>query len=135
MPSRAQGPSLIRLVPPEGLCCVWVTASDVLCEGPMVSAASGRSDSVAHQNGLPQIPRESPNPSRLALLAEAVVRSAKDPYPRYREDEKWLVWGRGRRGRLVQVVFVLDPDDSIFIIHARLLTDSEARRYRKRSKR
>lgn len=66
--------------------------------------------------------------------AEGVVRSAKDPYPRYREDGKWLVWGRGQGGRLVQVVFVLDPDDSIFIIHARLLTARETRRYRKRSR-
>lgn len=64
--------------------------------------------------------------------AELVVRHARSPYPRYREDGKWLVWGRGLGGRLLQVIFVIDDDDSIFIIHARPLTDKEKRDYRKR---
>ena len=63
---------------------------------------------------------------------EMVVRHAKSPYPRYREDGKWLVWGRGPGGRLIQVIFVIDDDGSIFVIHARSLTDREKRRYRKR---
>ena len=62
---------------------------------------------------------------------ELVVQQAKNPYPRYREDGKWLVWGPGLGGRLLQVIFVIDDEDSIFIIHARLLTDKEKRRYRK----
>ncbi len=64
--------------------------------------------------------------------AEMVVRHAKNPYPRYREDGKWLVWGRGHGGRPLQVVFVIDDEDSIFIIHARPLTDKEKKHYRKR---
>jgi uncharacterized DUF497 family protein len=32
----------------------------------------------------------------------------------------------------LQVVFVIDEDNSIFIIHARPLTDKEKKRYRKR---
>jgi uncharacterized DUF497 family protein len=64
--------------------------------------------------------------------AELVVRNAKRPYPRYRDDGKWLAWGRGRGGRLLQVVFVIDEHDSIFIIHARPLTEKEKKRYRKR---
>ena len=64
--------------------------------------------------------------------AEMVVRNAKSPYPRYREDGKWLVWGRGLGGRLIQVIFVIDDDDCIFVIHARSLTDREKRRFRKR---
>src|SRR5579883_1311119 len=44
--------------------------------------------------------------------AEQVVRGASRPYPRKIEPDKWLVWGRGRGGRLVQVVFVLDDEES-----------------------
>ena len=66
--------------------------------------------------------------------AEVVVRGARSPYPCYRYDGKWLVWGRGRGGRLLQVVFVIDEDGTLFVIHARPLTDKEKRRYRKRSR-
>jgi hypothetical protein len=31
-------------------------------------------------------------------------------------------------------VFVIDPDDSIFVIHARPLTEREKRRYRRRAR-
>jgi len=64
--------------------------------------------------------------------AEAVVRRAVRPYPRKLDDDKWLVWGQGRGGRFLQVIFVLDEDESVFVIHARLLTDREKRRYRRR---
>jgi uncharacterized DUF497 family protein len=63
--------------------------------------------------------------------AEAVVRGPKQPYPRRIEEDKWLVLGRGRGGRLLQVVFVLDDDESIYVIHARPLTDREKRRLRR----
>ena len=65
--------------------------------------------------------------------AESVVESAASRYPLHREDDKWLVWGRGRGGRLLQVVFVIDDDDSVYVIHARPLTDREKRRYRRQS--
>ncbi len=64
--------------------------------------------------------------------AEAVVRRAVQPYPRKLDDDKWLVWGQGRGGRFLQVIFVLDEDESVFIIHARPLTAREKRRYRRR---
>jgi uncharacterized protein len=63
--------------------------------------------------------------------AEAVVQSARAPFPRRVADDKWLVWGRARGERLLQVVFVLDTDDSVFVIHARELSDREKRRYRR----
>jgi uncharacterized DUF497 family protein len=63
--------------------------------------------------------------------AEAVVRNARKPYPRYHADEKWLVRGRGSGGRLLQVIFVVDEDDKIFVIHSRPLTDKEKRKFRK----
>jgi len=58
----------------------------------------------------------------------------RPPYPKKIDDDKWLVWGRGRGGRFLQVIFVLDPDDTVFVIHARPLTDNEKRRYRKRTR-
>lgn len=60
--------------------------------------------------------------------AEHVVEGATNPYPRYRKDGKFLVWGSTSGGRLVQVVYVLGEDDRVFVIHARPLTDSEKRR-------
>ena len=64
--------------------------------------------------------------------AESVVRNARPPYPLHREDDKWLVWGRGRGGRFLQVVFVIDEGDSIYVIHGRPLTDGEERRLRRK---
>jgi uncharacterized DUF497 family protein len=66
--------------------------------------------------------------------AETVVRAARNPFPRKIEEDKWLVWGQGRGGRFLQVIFVLDEDDRIFVIHARPLTDREKRRHRRRRK-
>jgi uncharacterized DUF497 family protein len=63
--------------------------------------------------------------------AEDVVANAAPPFPLSRSDDKWLVWGRGRGDRLLQVVFLLDEDDTVFIIHARPLTEGEKRRFRR----
>jgi len=67
--------------------------------------------------------------------AETIIRQARRPFPRKIGDDKWLVIGRGSGGRLLQVVYVPDPEGSIFIIHARPLTETEKRRYRRRWKR
>ncbi len=64
--------------------------------------------------------------------AETVVENARHPYPLRGEDDKWLVWGRGRGGRLLQVVFLIDAAEDIYIIHARPLTSHEKRAYRRR---
>ena len=64
--------------------------------------------------------------------AEQVVESARRPYPLRKADDKWLVWGQTAGGRLVQVVFLLDEDDTVYVIHARPLTDREKRRFRRR---
>ncbi len=64
--------------------------------------------------------------------AEAIVGAAKRPFPRKIDDDKWLVWGRGSGGRLLQAVFVIDDDDSVFVIHARPLSEREKRRFRRR---
>ena len=49
--------------------------------------------------------------------AEEVVEGARSPFPLVKDDEKFLVWGATSAGRRLQVVFVIDPDDSIFVIH------------------
>jgi uncharacterized DUF497 family protein len=68
------------------------------------------------------------------LEAEYVVCRARRPYPQAREDDKWRVVGRGRGGRWLQVIFIFDPEDVVFVIHARPLTDREKRRERKRDR-
>ena len=64
--------------------------------------------------------------------AEWVVKHAGPPYPERRDEDKWRVAGRGRGGRWLQVVFVFDPDDTVYVIHARPLRDHEKRRARRR---
>lgn len=64
--------------------------------------------------------------------AEQIVMAARQPYPLGRPDDKWLVWGRTSSGRALQVVFVLDDDDTIYVIHSRDLTTREKQRYRRR---
>jgi uncharacterized DUF497 family protein len=71
--------------------------------------------------------------------AERVVEHARIPFPELREHNKWRVIGRGRSGRWLQVVFIFDPieedidqEDTVYVIHARPLTDIEKKRERKR---
>ena len=64
--------------------------------------------------------------------AEMVVRQGRAPFPQQIGDDKLLVMGRGTGGRFLEVIYVLDPDDTVFIIHARPLTEQEKRRYRRR---
>ena len=64
--------------------------------------------------------------------AEYVVDHAQPPYPEPIGDGKWRVRGQAPTGRYLQVIFVLDPDDTAYIIHARGLNDQEKRRLRRR---
>jgi len=66
--------------------------------------------------------------------AEEVVFGAGSPYPLVQSEERYLVWGSTDDGRLLQVVFVIDEDGTVFVIHARLLTDKEKRRYHRRKR-
>jgi uncharacterized DUF497 family protein len=66
--------------------------------------------------------------------AEFVVNNARRPYPMKVDDEKRLVWGQTRSGRYVQVVYLLDIEDTVFVIHARPLTKAEKRRLRRRNR-
>ena len=64
--------------------------------------------------------------------AESVVLAANRPYPQKTEDDKWLVRGRGHGGRWLQIAYILDDDGTVFVIHARELTDGEKRRERRK---
>lgn len=64
--------------------------------------------------------------------AEFVVDRARPPYPEIFGEGKRLVVGQTAGGVYVQVIYVLDDDATAYVIHARPLTESEKRRYRRR---
>jgi uncharacterized DUF497 family protein len=65
---------------------------------------------------------------------EDVVNGARRPYPKPIGNEKWLVIGATRSGVGVQVIYLVDADDRLFVIHARALTPRERRRHRRRQR-
>ena len=69
------------------------------------------------------------------VAAEDVVRSARPPYPQLVGRGKWLVQGPTAAGQLAQVIYVLDPTRTGYVIHARPLTDREKQRYLRRKQR
>jgi uncharacterized DUF497 family protein len=64
--------------------------------------------------------------------AERVVECARRPYPEARADGKRFVVGRGHGGRWLQVVYIYDPEDVVYVIHARPLNDREKHRMRRK---
>jgi hypothetical protein len=63
---------------------------------------------------------------------EYVVRSAKNPYPRYIGDDKYLVVGCNAGGnRLIQVIFVVNKNGDKYVIHAMPLKIGGGRNRRK----
>ena len=59
---------------------------------------------------------------------ESVVRHARRPWPCRIGDEKWMVEGRGQGGRMVRIVYLIDPPpDTVFVIHAMPLTTRRRR--------
>lgn len=63
--------------------------------------------------------------------AEALVRRGR---ARHVGDNKYRVEGRGTGGRFIQVVYVIDPDATVYVIHARPMVAKEKRRQRRREK-
>lgn len=86
------------------------------------------------------------------LEAEFVIDGAAAPWPEQKGDDKLLVWGPTRMGRLLQVIFVLkgpdeiefesltidewadltDEDRVVYVVHAMELTPAMKRLYRRR---
>ena len=64
--------------------------------------------------------------------AEYVVNNARRPWPEKIGDGKRRVWGRANDGTMLQVIYVLSPDDVVFVIHAMPLTEVQKRQYRRR---
>ena len=50
--------------------------------------------------------------------AEYVVRHAKPPYPKRHRKDTWIVRGLVPDGYYTQVIYMVDPDDTLFVIHA-----------------
>ena len=65
---------------------------------------------------------------------EYVVNHPFPGYPRQIRGKR-QAWGRTRDGAYLQVVYVIEPDDRVFVIHARPLTENEKRRSRRRKRR
>ena len=63
--------------------------------------------------------------------AEYVVRQARRPYPKKIGDEKMLVCVQTQAGRYLQVIFLTEEDDAIFVMHAMPLTQRQKRNYRR----
>ncbi|HWB53068.1 MAG TPA: hypothetical protein VG722_02710 [Tepidisphaeraceae bacterium] len=55
------------------------------------------------------------------------MRNPGRGFPRKRDKKKWLVIGRGSGGRLIRVIYFLDPDGTAFVIHAMPLTTRRRR--------
>ena len=64
--------------------------------------------------------------------AEHVVNRAARPWPKIVDGDKRLVWGATAVGRHLQVIYVLDPDDTVFVIHAMELPENKKRQFRRR---
>jgi uncharacterized DUF497 family protein len=64
--------------------------------------------------------------------AEYVVDHPGPGYPARPGDDKSLVRGQTADGRYLQVVYLIDEDGTIFVIHARELTKNEKRRLKRR---
>ena len=65
---------------------------------------------------------------------EALIEAARSPYPEDVGLGKFMVVGRGSGGRFIQVVYVVDEDETLYVIHARCLLDQEKRRFRRRTR-
>ncbi len=68
----------------------------------------------------------------LPVEAEQIVNHARRPYPQRLGEGKYLAIGQTVGGAYMQVVYVFDPPGVVFVIHARLLTEREKHRLRRR---
>jgi uncharacterized DUF497 family protein len=62
---------------------------------------------------------------------EYVVNRAQRPYPTPIGNEKWLVIGAMRNSRMIQAIYLIEPQQILFVIHARPLSRAERRRHRR----
>ena len=58
---------------------------------------------------------------------ESVVRNADRGWPRKGAEGKYTVEGRGQGGRKARVIYVIDPEGTLYVIHAMPLTTRRRR--------
>ena len=66
--------------------------------------------------------------------AEEIVLAARPPFPENQGDGKWLVRAASSHGKYLQVIYVIEEDQRVYVIHSRPLTDREKRNLRRRRK-
>ena len=66
-----------------------------------------------------------------ANAVEYVVNEARSPYPKREEEGKYRVRGQTRDGQYLQVIYIFSPEDVVYVIRARPLTDAEKRNFRR----
>ena len=76
--------------------------------------------------------RKGSNRYRVPCTASYVVRNARQLFPEYQGDGRYLVRGQTAAGRWLQVAYVFSPAAVVYVIHARPLTDREKRGARRR---
>ena len=63
--------------------------------------------------------------------AEQVVRSPFPHFPRRHKEGSWPAVGRAGGGRVIEVVYIVDPGGALFIIHAMPLTGRRRNKWRR----
>jgi uncharacterized DUF497 family protein len=66
--------------------------------------------------------------------AEHIVVNARRPYPRHEGARKYRVRGQTAAGDYLQVIYLIDTDRTLYIIHARPLSETEKRQFRRSSR-
>ena len=61
-----------------------------------------------------------------------MVEGATRGWPEDVGEGRYRVLGRGPDGGYLHVVFIFSPPGVVYVIHARLMSESEKRRYRRR---
>ena len=64
--------------------------------------------------------------------AEYVIDHAARPWPEDTGEDRYRVLGIGPDGTYLHVVFIYSPPGVVYVIHARPMTETEKRRYRRR---
>jgi uncharacterized DUF497 family protein len=67
--------------------------------------------------------------------AEYVVNHPFRGYPARIEDDKFVVRGQTAEGAYLQVIYVVDVDGTLFVLHTRPLNENEKRALRRRRRR
>jgi uncharacterized DUF497 family protein len=68
------------------------------------------------------------------MEAEYIVNHVRPPFPEAKGDGKFMVAGQTWNGTYLRVAFIIDPEGTLFVIHAQPLTEQDKRIYRRRKR-